>query len=381
MKILYVLNPALEDYRISGAAMLPINLSKTLVKCHPDVEIGFVGSYLLYELLEDSNFKIYTPEVRKSRSILDTIEYVRNLYISEGYDIIHIHIAQMSVFSAINKLLSDLPVVYTQHNAGISGRFSLPYREPARLLSCSESARVILPSESMMKIWEDYIETTSHPSTQVIKNGIPSYPELRDESLPLNECSNYISVGRLEPSKGMAEIAELCVKYRHPITLVAGYSVGTVKLSEDMKAYIDRFDKVCKDNPDIITRYEYLPNYELRRLMVKSRGYLSLSTLESYGLAAAESIMSGLPVIFYEEEATKEFSLNGNSIMIPRKETYRKTYLTKLEIYEKYLQEYENCISSGNITREKVYETSKDLKLSIEDCADSYYRTYCDLID
>lgn len=382
MRILNVLHPLLDDYQVSGSALLGISIGEYLNKNYEDITVDYIASSALKDIISsDSKASIYTPDyIRKSRAILDTIEYTKSIFESKKYDIIHINISQMSVLSAIDRLLKGIPVVYTQHTASILGRFSLNYRDNAKSLSNGNPlTRIVCPSNSMLKIWEQYISSTKHDNVLVIRNGIKEYSHLKRE-IPSKDCDTYISVGRLEPCKGMLEIAELCDKYNHKIIMVAGESQGTMTITEELQEYFDRFDEICERRKDIITRYYYLPNEEIRRLMMKSKGYISLSKLESYGLAVAEAVASGTPLFYLEEAATKEFTAEDTSLMIPKSEIYRKSHNKVIDIYEKYLKEFESKINSGIITNQKVLDYSKTLKLSVKDCSEQYLDLYKTLV-
>lgn len=382
MKVLNVLHPLLEDYQIAGSAILGVSLGETLYKNY-GVEVDYVASEKLYSMLDKDRWShVYVPEnIRKSRCSQDTMKYVIDLFDKGNYDIIHNNIAQMSIVSALDTLAGDRPVVHTQHTSSILGRFSLNYRPSAKNLSKKKTVRVVCPSERMKKLWFDYIEDTSDTSSVVvIKNGITMYPDLKRTTLS-KDSDTYISVGRIEPPKHLLDLVKFCDLYNHKIILVCGESVGTMKVTDGLQGYIDEFKEVCNRRSDIITLYGKLPNHEVRRLMYDCKGYFTLSDDESFGLAAAEATLSGLPLLFREEDATKEFASDKTSVMIPSKDLYRKSERGRYEVFEKYVQEFEESVNNGTITNDKVFDYSKTLGLTIDDCADNYMKLYRDLLE
>lgn len=377
MKILSVLNPTLDDYKISGAALFGINLGEYLNNNYGGVQVDYIASGSIADFVGTEPV-LYWPKVRKSRAVSDTIAYAVNVFRENNYDVMHIHLHQMSVLASICKLIpKDIPVVYTQHSSTILGRFSLGYRDSARELSqCNDrKIKIVCPSMSMVDIWEEYIEDSNHPNVVMIRNGI------KDVHTGLsNRNDTYISCGRIDPNKGMLEVAKLCVSCNRKVILIGSLGMGSMKISDDAKKYYDDFVYICEKNKDIITWYEYLSNEKIRELMSMSKAYISMSKKESFGLTVAEAMSTGLPVLFYEEDAIAELNDSTTAVMIPKSDLSRKSEPKRLAIYEKYLKLLEMEISEGIITSDNVTRRSLLNGTNMRECAANYMKQYTNLI-
>lgn len=387
MKILSVLNPSLDDYKISGAALLGINLGEYINHNIDGVEVDYVASSALHSLLdrdENSRFvKVFIPELSKRNIVKDTIKYSINKFYEDHYDVLHIHLHQMSVISAIAELIpTDIPVVYTQHSSTILGRFSLGYRPDAYKLSSDSDRKIkiVCPSLSMKKIWQEYIESDEDMrNVTVIRNGINTISS-EFPITPLGKRDHYISCGRIDPNKGMLEVAKFCVKYGHKITLVGSLGMGSMKIGEAQQKYYDDFVNLVNNNSDILKWFEYVPNTVLIKMMSRAKGYISMSNKESFGLTVAEAMSVGTPVLYLEEQAVSEITDKNSSIMIPRDALYRKTFEKRLPVFEECFRVFESKIDSGLITVDSVQNNFHLKGLSIGDCARNYIKLYQEIV-
>lgn len=386
MKILSVLNPVLDDYNISGAARLSINLANHIDTT--DSVVDFVANPCIIDMIPEKS-KVYTPEIKsKSRYMKDIISYVVDIFQNMKYDILHIHIHQMSVLSHINESIpKNIPVVYTQHSSTILGRFSLGYRDSARELSTCKDRNIalVMPSNAMKDIWTEYIGTDYIPNVHTIMNAIsdsPSCITYRD----ISKCRRYFSCGRIDPNKGMLEVAQLCIKTRTPIIIVGDYGVGTLKANSLQENYYRNFIETVSNNRDIITWVKSLPNESIRRIMAKSRGYISLSNKESFGLTVAESLSVGTPIIYLEDKALNEVidsASNHNpcsvSTMISRDSIYRRGVTTRFEIYAGAINKNEEMIRNG-YSRDNIISSFKNSPMTIANCSDNYMNLYSEVL-
>lgn len=383
MKVLSILNPSLDDYKISGAALLGINIGEYMNHNIEDVEVDYIASSAIYSLLDRDKTcyhspKVFTPNFGKRNIVKDTIEYSLKIFSENNYDVMHIHLHQMSVLSAIENIIPyNIPVVYTQHSSTILGRFSLGYRPDAYKLSSDENRKIkiVCPSDSMKEIWKEYIESSNDANNVVlIRNGINTISS--ESSKDLSERNGYISCGRIDPNKGMLEVARFCVKYSHKITLVGSLGMGSMKIGEAQLNYYNEFVDLVKNNSDILEWKEYVPNSVLIKMMSKARGYISMSNKESFGLTVAEAMSVGTPVLYLQENAISEITNENSSVMIPRDKLYRKKFSSRLPVFEDCYNLLEDKINSKVITSESVKKCFNDMQLSIGDCSRNYVELY-----
>lgn len=371
MKVLSVLNPSLKDYKISGAALLGIHLGNYMNKNFENVQVDFIANEEVKNLL-DPITRVYTPEYKSRSVISDTIKYAVEVYKSGGYDTMHIHIHQMSVLSAIQQYIPDyIKVVYTQHTSTILGRFSLGYRDSARYLSTErKNIKIIMPSFALKNIWKEYTDLTDSElkNVMVIRNGV-----VTNEYAPYENTDRLFACGRIDPNKKMLEIAEWCVDYKHPITIVGDFGVGSMKVSDDLKNYYADFMSVCINNKDIINWVRYMSNEDIRNTLLESKACVSFSAKESFALIVAESMSVDTPVFCIEEDAICELLGENYPGIVYRKDLYRKSQKSREKIIEDVYKRFENSIGEcSQIVRDRFEE----LGLSIEMCSKFYYEIY-----
>ena len=368
----------LDDYLTTGSTVFGINLGEEVNKLNNDVIVDYVGSPALKELVSS---KVYVPETTSNRrAISQTIKFAKKVFEEENYDLMHINISQISVLKQIDRELRGIPVVYTQHTSTILGRFSLTYKEFAQNLSNSLTTEVVCPSQFMKSIWSTYTEMSHFSSVSVIPNGVVKYDNDHVRLVDPKDSDYLIAVGRVEPSKNMVEVVRFCEKYNHKLIVIASGSQQTLNSGIDgLQDYIDEFNNICLRSPNI-TRYSYLSNQEIRKLMRGARAYISFSKIESYGLTVAESQVAGLPLFYLEEGGTNFFKSDETSVMIPRSEIYRKSLDSRLQVYEKYYEELNRKIDDSEITSQSVYHHSQELGLYMKDCAQKYCELYNEVI-
>ena len=64
------------------------------------------------------------------------------------------------------------------------------------------------------------------------------------------------------------------------------------------------------------------------------------------------------------------------SMMIPKSEIYRKHRNNRTAILSNYLLEFDRLIYSKDITTDNTLKRFRNMKLTIEDCAENYINLY-----
>lgn len=374
MKVLSVLNPILDDYNESGVSNLAINLGNVINKADNNIEVDFVGNNILYKY--KMNRKIYVPDnINRSRYIKDTISYVVDIFNEYKYDVLHIHISQMSVLNSILTIIPDhIPVIYTQHTSTISGRGSLGYADSARELSQSSSknVKIVCPSNSMVNIWSKYIKSDKLDNVIMIRNGINTYSDIQIQEQD-DRTDKYISCARIEDNKGMLDVAHT-LKYTDKRGILVGdYIVGNLYKTSSSDIYYKNFLDTLTNKIDY---HKTLSNHDVVKLMSTSKGYISMANIESFGLVIAEAMSVGTPILYLEESAISELVDNSMSMMIPKSEIYRKHRNNRTAILSNYLLEFDRLIYSKDITTDNTLKRFRNMKLTIEDCAENYINLY-----
>lgn len=391
MKILSILNPLLSDYKISGASMLGINLA--IEMSNQGHQVDFIAnkeilSNLLRELKCYDKVNILPePEIKsKSKSIQEIIKYATDKYYEGNYDVMHIHLHQMSVLSNICKIIpKGARTVYTQHTSTILGRFSLGYRDFARELSQDTSRKIsiVMPSNSMLDIWKEYLETDSGlVNVSVINNGVSLDYNYIDNELSREQEGRYIACGRLDPNKGILEVAKVFAENKLPITIIGDRSKGTLKESESDDKYVNEFLDIVNKNSNI-KWIKQVNHDELMSMFKKSKGFISFSKKESSSLVTIEAEINRIPIFYLEENAVNEVidtCNNSNcgvySTMVSRDELYRKRESSRIDIINNKFKEFDSKVNSLDRNNSKLVNFPYDIK----ECAKNYIKIYKNLM-
>ncbi len=160
-------------------------------------------------------------------------------------------------------------------------------------------------------------------SLPVVYNGI----EL--EGIPFNDEPEdfFIAVGRMTPGKGIAEAIRIAKKADARL-LVVGQITSHLPWSEkyfskEIQPHIDG---------DRIRHLERLPHEQLMQMLGRAKGFLSpLQWEEPFGLAVAEAMAAGTPVLAYPRGSMPELVKHGESGYLLRSEDEMVEAMRRIE--------------------------------------------------
>lgn len=378
MKVLFVLNPLLDDYLKSGSARVAINIGRQLIK--RGHEVGFVANKILSDIIPES--KVYCPEdLNERKYIVQTIEYSLEKFYEEKYDVIHVHIHQFSVMKAIERIIpKDVPVVYTQHSKGFVSRLTFSYKPYAAELSCdtSRKSRIILPSQSMVNIWKKFIEKENEQCDNVvmIRNGIDKI----DEPESVEKKYDLITCGGIDYNKGLLLALDFVNEYSINSLIVGTKREGFINENDEMQDYYNSFMKSLELKDENVEYSSFIPNLELRNRMYESKFYFSASLVESFSLVTAEAMSCGIPVLYIGEDSISELVDDKTGIMIPRSEILRKRQNRKVEIAKKYYDLMMDKIKNNEFDKDYIIKRFYDLELDNDSFINNHIKLYNELL-
>lgn len=380
MKLLFVLNPCLDDYNISGAALQAINLGNSLSSI--GFQVDYIANECIRNMIDNKLSNLYTIDnINKRGAIRKTLEYAVEIYNSGSYDIMHINIHQMSVLDAIVDIVPDyVNIVYTQHTSTILGRFSFGYRESARILSKSRTrkkCKIVMPSKYMIKVWEKYTGLSSSEMDNVvcIYNGTNDHMK----NLSYERENFYVTCGRIDPNKRIVELTEFCSRYKIPLIVIGSLGFGTLKVSESAMEYYNKFLEMV-DNK-YIKYIKYLSNDKVIDLISRARGYITFSKQESFGLTVAESMSVGTPVFYIENESAISELYDDNETAMIIGDMKRKSKNNKQEMIYTAFKKI-GFLDNPSIDKiDSIRERYEKLNLSRESSAKNYKILFEELIN
>lgn len=188
-------------------------------------------------------------------------------------------------------------------------------------------------------------------SLPVIYNGI----EL--EGIPFNNEPEdfFIAVGRMTPGKGIAEAIRIAKKANTRL-LIVGQITAHLPWSEqyflkEIQPHIDG---------DRVRHIERLPHDQLMQIVGRAKGFLFPPQWEEpFGLAVAEAMAAGTPVLTYPRGSMPELVKHGESGYLSRTEDEMVEAIHRIE----------------NLDRRRCREWVQE-NFSVEQMVDGYERLY-----
>lgn len=381
MKLLYVMPFKVDvtKWNATGDCNIARNILKNLPK---DWEVDVIGNFgstdgdpSFYQDMYNINRVIDVSEFADYRNYSQkTFKYLQGLedFNYGDYDLIQVHNSNPGIISRINEYLDEYPVVLTLHSPPEVPSFQFYQRDayihfltrPNSMFMCVSSSQVTRTLTALK-----YDETQyGKPHISYILNGIST-----------TEYSSGLyydigTIGRPSRSKNVLESLK-CVEFITRTTGGRGFYVGSKSSyegdSEEEIKYCNEIHKLLEDNPQI-EWFPYLSSEEIQNLLSKSKCYIALSTIETFGLTVCEAIMQGTPAIGFDINGIGEIIEEGVTgykfIKKPSKWTTR---------YSRSLDIYNNCLK---LDRNSVRAHAKE-SFSIDRMVSEYVELYNKMLE
>lgn len=324
----------------------------------------FLNYYNIDKAIDVSQFSLSKSYAKK------TFEYLSENDLLSGYSLINVHNSNPALIVRINQYLLNLNcnVVFTLHSPPENSTFQFYHREDYLEFLTNDKCLLMCVSKShaerclkALNYYKDYPD--KEPNIAYILNGIPV--NKYDNEL-VYDCG---TIGRFSPTKNVLE-SLLCVATITKHTGGKGFYVGTgsnyEESSDKQKEYVDAIMKVLQDNPQI-EWYEELPNEDIKSMLSKTRCYIALSTIETFGLTVCEALMQGTPSIGFDINGIGEIIEDGITgyKFAKKRSSWNKRYEEVLDLYDK-------CI---NLNRSEVYSRSVE-RFNIDRVLKDYNELY-----
>lgn len=244
-----------------------------------------VASVLPVATQDDPNSTIYLEKEFEARNAY-------NLYRqAERFDIVHAHWPTLAAyFSTFTKTPTLITYAYIEKELHEYYRARFPRCFP---VCVSRAQARMLGDESL----------------PVVYNGIDL------AGIPFNDRPEdfFIIAGRITPGKGIAEAIRIARKAKVKLVIV-GHVPSHLSWCRD---YFAREVEPHIDD-DRVRYIERLPHRELMAIMNRARGFLfPLQWDEPFGMAVAEAMAGGTPVVAYPRASMPELIKDGETGYLP----------------------------------------------------------------
>lgn len=264
------------------------------------------------DAMQALNLELHVLEISSEKAILKCVRFIRKVYKSGHFDLIHSHLIHADLWCALLKKFNRVscPIVSTKHGydeAYISVHgFSAKELKPNRYFRICKYAekyidRSFAVSEGLRQLFiEGGICTTDKITT--IHHGF-NLPALGDEKNPKYRKSAHqlVILGRIIPFKGHQLLLEALpqVKKVFPEFNLQIIGHGDPELIKDLKTFISENQLDDNVNFEGYQRniYDYLQHSDLM---------IVPSISEGFGLIFLEAMNAKIPIIGFDVAATNE---------------------------------------------------------------------------
>lgn len=269
------------------------------------------------------------------------------------YDIIHIH-GYHNLFPLVMFFSGKKPIVLTPHyhtrpkkrtrdllfkiyNLTI-GRFFM-YRSNHIIVNNKLSEKLLLKLFS------------THPSRiTILPEGIISHCDVREVKKGTINNPVFLYVGRLEKNKGIYRVFSVFIQILKSYSKASLVFVGSGKEKENLYELI-RKRKLEKQ----VRILSNIPDNELSEQYCKANIFFMLSDYESFGIALAEAIASGIPSIGVKRGGVVEYAIDRkNCLLVDNPNDYEKILQFTRELLEN--ENLRNLISQNG--KKIIYKCS-----------------------
>lgn len=246
------------------------------------------------------------------RYVMSIIQAIRTLAV-EGFrpDVIHAHIYEAGIPSVIAGRLLGIPVLITEHYS-VFPRNLLPWKELLKARVAFSLADRVLPVSNSLRAG---IEARGlRARFQVIPNAI-NEAFFEGISRPARATAGPIrllTVGELKPVKGIPILLGALARVARQRT---DWHLDVVGDGDERAAY----QRLAEDLGigEKVTFTPYLRPQELAARMRQADVFVLASSYETFSVATAEALASGLPVVATQSGGPAEFVVPGVGILVP----------------------------------------------------------------
>jgi glycosyltransferase involved in cell wall biosynthesis len=216
----------------------------------------------------------------------------RTLGVDGGYDVVHAHCSTVSPLVFATAAAAQVPTVVTVHS--LWRRYTALYR----------AADLTLGWSRWPVLWSAVSAAAAHAvrrsaarslDVSVISNGVDASAWPRHPHRPAPGRLRVTSVMRLAPRKRPLALLRVIRQVTAALPAGADFSaviIGDGPEADAMRRYVRRHRL-----EHLVTLTGHLPRVEIARRFASADVYLAPATLESFGIAAVEAAVAGLPVL------------------------------------------------------------------------------------
>ena len=171
---------------------------------------------------------------------------------------------------------------------------------------------------------------------------------------------NFLYVGRFERNKGIFRVLEVFTRISRKYKEATLNFVGSGTEKENLLRLI-KMKKLEKK----VKIYSNIPDSELSKLYCKADIFLMLSDYESFGIALAEAIASGIPSIGVNRGGVVEYAINReNCLLVNNPDEYEQINQLTQELIEN--DKLRNKISKNGIKLIDNFSWKKNALLTLK---------------
>jgi glycosyltransferase involved in cell wall biosynthesis len=310
----------IDSLRVGGAQTLETVFAREMLRRGEQVKVISLNppdtQSPIYQELQRLNVEVASIPLRSLADLWGTRRIEAEIRAS-GADIVHTQLNYANIHGSLAARWAGIPSVASLHNASVHLYAYKPYRTRLETRALSRYARrIIACGHTVARVQQPRFK---NKTLDVIPNPVPDLPEVskaqresaRREFLPDGRGLLLVSVGRLIPEKGYADLIEAFSlafsKLPQPVRLLI---VGKGPWKAELQALVDKHG--LTDSILLIGERNDVP-----ALLAASDMYISASHYEGQSLAVLEAMLSALPVIATDVGDNRQIIMAECGLVLP----------------------------------------------------------------
>lgn len=229
-------------------------------------------------------------------------------------DVMHTHFYFMGAIAANLSALTGVPLVHTEHSSKLNKPIMQVSKLDKRLATKAFNA-----ADTVLAVSTAYaavLERNFGVKAQVVPNVLALSSTTKSAgtlaSSENHTSFTWVSVGRLVPSKGMAQLLSVFRQALQEQPNMQLWIIGDGPQKASLQVAIANLHL-----QDSVKLLGSMPRSQVQSYLTRAQAFVLLSESETFGVSYVEAMANGLPVLATQCGGPNDFVHKGNGVIVP----------------------------------------------------------------